>query len=175
MFASMHDCLIKRLLLLCLCGALMACQGEQGDDLDAFMRNAPSDKRPKVKALPEVQAYLAMQYNADGQLVDPFRARKVARKVGALQPNLSRPRQLLESYPLESLKYVGSIAKAKLQYALLLTPDHGVQQVRLGQYVGQDFGVVTKISETQLDLKEIVQDDLSGDWVTRLSTLTLQE
>jgi type IV pilus assembly protein PilP len=99
----------------------------------------------------------------------------VARKVGALQPNLSRPRQLLESYPLESLKYVGSITKAKLQYALLLTPDHGVQQVRLGQYVGQDFGVVTKISETQLDLKEIVQDDLSGDWVARLSTLTLQE
>jgi type IV pilus assembly protein PilP len=47
--------------------------------------------------------------------------------------------------------------------------------VRLGQYVGQDFGVVTKISETQLDLKEIVQDDLSGDWVARLSTLTLQE
>lgn len=119
MAASMHDALIKRLLLLCICGALMACQGEQGDDLDAFMRNAPSDKRPKVKPLPEVQAYLAMQYNADGQLVDPFRARKVARKAGALQPNLNRPRQLLESYPLESLKYVGSIAKAKLQYALL--------------------------------------------------------
>jgi type IV pilus assembly protein PilP len=175
MAASMHASFIKRLLILGFGCALVACQGDQGDDLDAFMRNAPSDKRPKVKALPEVQAYSAMQYNADGQLVDPFRARKVARKAGALQPNLSRPRQLLESYPLESLKYVGSIAKAKLQYALLLTPDHGVQQVRLGQYLGQDFGVVTKISETQLDLKEIVQDDLSGDWVERLATLNLQE
>ncbi len=155
--------------------ALLACQGEQGDDLDAFMRNTPSDKRPQVKPLPEMQAYYALQYNADGMLSDPFRARKVARKAGALQPNLKRPKQLLESYPLESLKYVGNIAKPKLQYALLLTPDHGVQQARVGDYMGQDFGVLTKISETQLDLKEIVQDELAGDWVERISTLTLQE
>ncbi len=165
----------KRLAILCVASTLFACQGEQGDDLDAFMRNASSDKRPKVKPLPEMQAYSALQYNADGLLVDPFRARKVARKAGALQPNLQRPRQLLESYPLESIKYVGSIAKPKLQYALLLTPDHGVQQARVGNYLGQDFGVVTKISETQLTLKEIVQDDLTGDWVERITTLSLQE
>ncbi len=165
----------KRLILLCLAASLFACQGESGDDLDAFMRNTPSNKQAKVSPLPEMHAYYAAQYNADGLLVDPFRARKVARKAGALQPNLQRPKQLLESYPLESIKYVGTIAKSKLLHALLLTPDHGVQQVRLGNYVGQDFGVVTKISETQIELKEIVQDDLSGDWVERISTLSLQE
>ncbi|NOS96450.1 MAG: pilus assembly protein PilP [Methylotenera sp.] len=140
------------------------------------MRDAAKDVVPKIKPLPEVKPYLALQYNADGLLIDPFRARKaVSSKSSVLQPNLNRPKEPMEAYPLESLKYVGLLSKSKLTYALLKTPDNAVQQVKLGNYVGQNFGRVTQVTDSEVVLKEIVQDDLSGDWVERTSTLALQE
>lgn len=155
--------------------ALAACNGDQGDDLDQYMRDATKDVKPRIKPLPEVKPYLALQYNADGILTDPFRARKAVNKSSVLQPNLNRPKEPMEAYPLESLKYVGMLSKNKLTYALLKTPDSAVQQVKLGNYVGQNYGRVTKITDGEVVLNEIVQDDLSGDWVERVSSLTLQE
>lgn len=155
--------------------ALTACDGGDGDDLDQYMRDAAKDVKPKVKPLPEVKPYTALQYNADESLVDPFRARKAVNKPSMLQPNLSRPKEPLEAYPLESLKYVGMLSKQKLTYALLKTPDNSVQQIKVGNYIGQNFGRVTQINDNEVIVNEIVQDELSGDWVERLSSLTLQE
>lgn len=155
--------------------ALVACNSSEGDDLDKFMRDAANDMRVMIKPLPEVKPYLALQYNADGTLSDPFRSRKAVNKSGVLQPSLNRPKEPMEAYPLESIKYVGLISKSKLTYALLKTPDNGVQQVKLGNYVGQNFGMVTQITDSEVVLKEIIQDDLSGDWVERVSNLALQE
>ena len=166
---------LKLLSILMLGVALAACNGDQGDDLDQYMRDATKDVKPKIKPLPEVKPYLALQYNADGILTDPFRARKAVNKSSVLQPNLNRPKEPMEAYPLESLKYVGMLSKNKLTYALLKTPDSAVQQVKLGNYVGQNYGRVTKITDGEVVLNEIVQDDLSGDWVERVSSLTLQE
>lgn len=165
-----------KLTLIILFGSLLvACSDESGDDLDKFMRDAANDMRPKIKPLPEVKPYAALQYNADGTLNDPFRARKASSKSGSSQPNLNRPREPMESYPLESIKYVGLLSRGKLVYALLQTPDSGVQQIKVGNYVGQNFGLVTEISDSEVTLKEVVQDDLSGDWVERASTIALQE
>lgn len=154
---------------------LAACSADEGDDLDSFIKNSAKDMRPKIKPLPEVKPYLALQYNADGKLSDPFRSRKASSKSGILQPNMSRPKEPMEAYPLESIKYVGLLSKSNLTYALLLTPDSGVQQVKLGNYVGQNFGMITKITDSEVVLKEIVQDELSGDWIERVSNLPLQE
>jgi type IV pilus assembly protein PilP len=154
---------------------LAACDGGEGDDLDSFIKNSAKDMRPKIKPLPEVKPYLALQYNADGKLSDPFRSRKASSKSGTLQPNMNRPKEPMEAYPLESIKYVGQLSKVKLTYALLLTPDNGVQQVKVGNYVGQNFGMITKITDSEVELKEIVQDELSGDWIERVSNLPLQE
>lgn len=166
----------SRLSYVCIvCIALAACNGDKGDDLDKFMRDAAKDMRVKIKPLPEVRPYLALQYNADGMLSDPFRSRKTANKSGGLQPNLSRPKEPMEAYPLENIKYVGLISKSKLTYALVKTPDNNVQQVKVGNFIGQNFGVVTQITDSEIVLKEIVQDDLSGDWIERVSNLLLQE
>jgi len=165
-----------RILSICMLSlGLAGCNGDKGDDLDKFMRDAANDMRVVIKPLPEVKPYLALQYNADGTLSDPFRSRKAVNKSGALQPNLNRPKEPMEAYPLESLKYVGHISKSKLTYALIKTPDNVVQQVKPGNYVGQNFGIVTQITDSEIVLKEIVQDELSGDWVERVSNLALQE
>jgi type IV pilus assembly protein PilP len=128
-----------------------------------------------VEPLPEVLPYIPLQYNADGTLTDPFRARKATSKSSALQPNMNRPKEPLEAYPLESLKYVGMLSKNKLTYALVKTPDNTVQQVKKGNYLGPNFGLVTAINENAIDIKEIIQDDLSGDWVERNASINLQE
>ena len=162
-------------LIVALSAFLVACGGDKGDDLDKFMASAANDMGKGVEPLPEVLPYSPLQYNADGTLSDPFKARKAASKSGALQPNTNRPKEALESYPLESLKYVGSLSKNKLSYALIRTPDNTVQQVKLGNYVGPNFGLVIKIDESAVEIKEIIQDDLTGDWVERNSSINLQE
>lgn len=166
----------KSLLMLPLCFMLFACGNDEGDDLDRFMRDAGNDMHPKIEALPEVKPYIPLQYNADGVLVDPFQARKIKGSgAGSLQPDMNRTKEVLESYPLESLKYVGLIEKAKLKYGLIEVTDKTVQQVRVGNYIGQNFGMVTAINENSLAIKEIVQDEITGDWVERAASLELQE
>jgi len=166
---------VKLLSTIALGVMLTACGGEEGDDLDQYMRDAAKHIKPSVKPLPEVKPYVALPYNADGSLVDPFRARKALNKSNTLQPNFNRPKEPMEAYPLESLKYVGMLSRNKLTYALLKTPDNSVQQVKLGNYVGQNFGRITQINDGEIILNEIVQDELSGDWVERISNLALQE
>lgn len=165
----------KSLLILALGGVLVACNGDKGDDLDKFMATAANDMSKNVEPLPEVLPYSPLQYNADGTLSDPFKARKAASKAGALQPNTNRPKEALEAYPLESLKYVGSMSKNKLSYALIKTPDNTIQQVKRGNYIGPNYGLITQINESDIVIKEIIQDDLTGDWVEHNASINLQE
>jgi type IV pilus assembly protein PilP len=166
---------LKPLLILALGSVLVACNGDKGDDLDKFMATAANDMSKNVEPLPEVLPYSPLQYNTDGTLSDPFKARKAANKAGALQPNTNRPKEALEAYPLESLKYVGSLSKNKLSYALIKTPDNTIQQVKRGNYIGPNYGLVTNINESDIVIKEIIQDDLTGDWVERNASINLQE
>ena len=117
-----------------------------------------------------------MEYNADGTLVNPFKARKsIVDANSKLQPDMNRPREPLESYPLESLKFVGSMEKQQLTYGLIQTPDNSVQQVKIGNYMGQNFGMVTDITESGVTLKEIVRDEMTGDWQERTANVDLQD
>jgi type IV pilus assembly protein PilP len=165
----------KSALVLLLVGLLSACGGGEGDDLDKFMASAANDMGKAVEPLPEVLPYSPLEYNADGTLTDPFKARKALSRAGALQPNTNRPKEALEAFPLESLKYVGSLSKNKSIFALIKTPDNTIQQVKTGNYVGPNFGLVTQINESDIVVKEIVQDDLTGDWVERNASINLQE
>jgi type IV pilus assembly protein PilP len=167
--------LLKLITISTLCLILVACNGDEGDDLDKFMSTAANDMSKGVEPLPEVLPYSPIQYNADGLLADPFKPRKAASKNGSLQPNINRPKDALEAYPLESLKYVGSMSRSKLTYALIKTPDNTIQQVKVGNYLGPNFGLVTAINEGDVVLKEIVQDDLTGDWIERSASINLQE
>ena len=101
--------------------------------------------------------------------------RKIEPTKGAskLAPDLTRRREPLEGYPLESLSMVGTLEKNKTVYALVRTPDRDVYQVKAGNYLGQNYGVVTTIGEGEIKLKELIQDG-AGDWAERSSTLQLQ-
>jgi type IV pilus assembly protein PilP len=156
--------------------ALMACSSGENEDLRQWMDDAARNIKGKIPPLPQVKPYEPVPYDA-GNLMDPFKVSKIGseQKTGGgsgRQPDLERPREPLEGYPLESLKYVGVMTKKKVSYAIIQV-DSALYQVRAGNYMGQNFGVVTRVSESETTLKELVQDS-AGDWVERTSTLLLQ-
>ena len=95
-------------------------------------------------------------------------------KRGENEPDLYRPKEALEDFPLENLKMVGYVKKSKVGYAVVRAPDGKLHQVRAGNYVGMNFGLITKISDTEISIKEVVQDS-TGDWSDRDSSLLLVE
>jgi type IV pilus assembly protein PilP len=158
-----------------LTATLTACGGSDMEDLQQFMNEAGKDMQGKIEPLPQIKPYEPFSYNAF-DLPDPFKPRKLspAGGGGGLQPDLTRPKEPLEAYSLETLKMVGMIGKKNGVHAVIATPDRGIYHVRAGNYMGQNFGLITKITDTEITLKEIVQDS-AGDWAERTSTLTLQE
>ena len=154
---------------------LSACSGHEEDDLDRWMKERKAQIKGKVEPLPEIKKYEPFSYNADGSLSDPFKGRKAISSGGAgLQPDLHRPKEPLESFPLESLKFVGYVEQGKKGVALMAAPDKTVYQVKVGNYMGQNYGLVTSLSKDEVVVKEMVQDGTS-DYVERLVTINPQE
>jgi type IV pilus assembly protein PilP len=156
---------------------LVACSGGDHDDLRQWMAEASKDMKGSVPPLPQVTPYEPVPYDAGG-LIDPFKQAKIEPEQkpgggGGKRPDYDRPREPLEAYPLESLKYVGVMIKNKAGYAIIQV-DGSLFQVKVGNYMGQNFGVITKVSDTEVSLRELVQDP-AGDWAERSSTLLLQE
>lgn len=154
---------------------LVSCSSEDQGELRQWMKDETKDLRGRIPPLPQVKPYEPVPYDAAG-LIDPFRPAKMKSEQkqggGGIQPDMNRPKEPLEAFPLESIKYVGSLTKNRQSHAILEVSG-SLHQVRAGSYMGQNFGIVTKITETELSLRELVQDP-AGDWVERTSTLLLQ-
>jgi type IV pilus assembly protein PilP len=157
----------------CVVLVLAGCGGESHQDLRAWMADQGKGARGRVDPLPQIKPYEPFAYNAF-DLPDPFKPRKIEPTKGGskLAPDLTRRREPLEAYPLESLNMVGTLAKGKSTYALVRTPDKDVYQVSAGNYLGQNFGVILGITESEIRMKELVQDG-SGDWTERTGALQL--
>ncbi|RTL33925.1 MAG: pilus assembly protein PilP [Burkholderiales bacterium] len=159
--------------------ALTACTGEQ-EELQAWMDQQRHEVRPNVQPLSPPQKFNPQAYaGMDG--VEPFSTQKLtgALKQESAQPNsavaaeLSRRKEPLEAFPLDSMSMVGSVNRKGVPYALLKV-DNLLYQVKVGEYLGQNYGKIMKITETEITLREIVQD-AAGEWIERPTTLQLQE
>jgi type IV pilus assembly protein PilP len=155
------------------CLALAGCGGDSHQDLRAWMAEQGKGVKGRLDPLPQVQPYEPFAYNAF-DLPDPFKPRKIepAKGTSKLAPDLNRRKEPLESYPLESLNMVGTLQKDKAIYALVRTSDKDLYQVRVGNHMGQNYGVITGVTDGEVRLKELVQDG-AGDWTERSSTLQL--
>jgi type IV pilus assembly protein PilP len=161
--------------------ALAACVGEEHSDLKQELNQLTKDFRGRVDPLPQVRPYEPVPYTAEGQ-IDPFRPQRIdvaQRRVGPSATNAraererDRPKEPLEAFPLESIQMMGTISQDKETFALVKAGPN-LYRVRKGNYMGQNFGVVTGIDESQISLKELVQDG-GGEWVERNSALQLVE
>jgi type IV pilus assembly protein PilP len=144
------------------------------------MEQQRREVKPSVQPLSPPRKFLPQAYGASGG-VEPFSPQKltVALKQEARQPNsllaseFNRRKEPLEAYPLDSMRMVGSVVKNGRHYALLRV-DNLLYQVKPGDYLGQNYGKIVKITETDVALREIVQD-AAGEWIERPSALQLQE
>jgi len=158
---------------------LVACSAEH-DELRAWMEQQRREAKPNVPPLQPPKRFDPQPYAA-AQAVDPYSTQKltVALKQEARQPNsllsaeMNRRKEPLESYPLDSMNMVGSVNKQGQPFALLRV-DNLLYQVKVGDYLGQNYGRITRISETDITLREIVQD-AAGEWIERPAALQLQE
>ena len=165
--------------VLVVASCLTACGAEQGE-LSQWMDQQKREVKPSVQPLSPPKKFNPQAYAALSG-VEPFSNQKlaVALKQEARQPNsllaseINRRKEPLEAYPLDSMSMVGSVVKAGRPYALLRV-DSLLYQVKPGDYLGQNYGKITKISETDVALREIVQD-AAGEWIERTSALQLQE
>jgi type IV pilus assembly protein PilP len=166
---------MKRLTLLLFSIMIAGCGIGGKSDLEQFVADSGKNLQGKVEPLPKVKPYEPFEYNAF-DLPDPFKPRKLSPSAGGggLQPDLMRPKEPLEAYSLETLKMVGVIQKGKDINAIIKAPDNSVYHVHIGNYLGQNFGKIVGITDSEVKLREIVQDS-AGDWTERDSTLTLQE
>ena len=166
---------MRKISLVLVALVLAACSNSEHDDLRQWMDDASKNIKGRIPPLPQVKPYEPVAYDVSN-LMDPFKPSKIGveqkKSGGGLRPDMDRPREPLEAYPLESLKYVGVMTRKKSSYALIQV-DGALYQVRPGNYMGQNFGVITKISESEVALKELVQDS-AGDWVEKESSLLLQ-
>ena len=165
---------MKRLAIALIVTGLSGCGSGDMDDLHRFVAETGKDMQGKIDPLPEVKPYEPFSYSAF-DLPDPFKPRKLSTGGGGgMQPDLTRPKEPLEAFSLETLKMVGVLSQKGVIQAVIKTPDSSVYHVRKGNYVGQNFGLITQISDSEVTLREIVQDS-AGDWSERTSTLNLQE
>ena len=91
-----------------------------------------------------------------------------------VRPDLDRPREPLEAWPMEQLSMVGTLDVDGARSALILTPEQEVQRVRVGNHMGSNFGRITRIGDTQIDMVEIVPNG-QGGWIERSRAMALKE
>jgi len=167
---------MKRLILASLVmGVLGGCSSEM-DDLKRFVRESDKGLPRRVDPLPAVKPFEPFSYEGF-DLPDPFKPRKLAAPRegagGGIAPDLNRRKEPLEAFPLEQLKMVGTLTQGKDTYALVRA-DKTLYRVKKGNYMGQNFGLITDVTDGEIKLKEIVQDS-AGDWTERQSVLPLLE
>jgi type IV pilus assembly protein PilP len=157
---------------------LTGCGGEEFQDLRDFVKNAGADMRGKVEPPPEIKPYEPFSYDNSTAIQDPFKPRKIDLKssshAGINQPNLERPKEELEEFPLESLKMVGFLQQGNIEYAVIRSSNGKLHRVKAGNYLGMNFGQITAITDTEVRVKEMMQDG-AGDWSERESSLQLVE
>ena len=161
---------------------LTAC-GSPDQELQSWMTEQRNQSRSKVERLPEPTKFSPQAYTQEGS-VEPFSNLKLAQALkrdsnqstanrALIAPEIARRKEPLEASPLDAVFMVGSLIKLGQPVALVRV-DNLLYQVRVGNYLGQNYGRITKVSETGLSLREIVQD-AAGEWIERTATLQLQE
>ncbi|MBU6953940.1 pilus assembly protein PilP [Hahella sp. HN01] len=169
--------------LVVLFGGVGGCSSNAGfDDLQAFVKEVKARPKKRIEPLPEPKAYQAFSYSTANRR-SPFappQELKLAqiedKPKSNVKPDFDRPPELLESFPIGSMSMVGTINKdgETTLYALVNDGQGGIHRVRKGQYMGKNHGRVVSISDTGVDIVEIVSDG-QGGWFERPRTLGLKE
>ena len=146
--------------------ALGACVGDM-DDLDQYINTVKAKPGGRIDPLPEITPYEVFTYIADAEgLRSPFvpdspqAAAGIA--AGGTRPDPERSREFLEQFPLDTLRMVGTLQLGETHFGLVQTSDGLIHRVVPGNYMGQNDGRIVVVSESEIELVEIISDGIGG-------------
>lgn len=171
---------LRTFVVMALFASLVACSSGSLSDLQSYVQSVKARPAGRIAPLPEFKTYETFAYSA-GNLRDPFvmmqnEAELVQATAGAAgpKPDEQRNKETLEMYPLDTLRFVGQLERGNEKWAIVTSPDGLVHRVKAGNYIGQNFGKITAVTESQLEITELVPDGMGG-WVERQAALSLGE
>jgi type IV pilus assembly protein PilP len=154
--------------------------GANIDELSEWMKEQQREVKPNVEPIVAPKKFVPQPYASIAGM-EPFSSQKIGsgtrldggQSNAMLAAQLRRRKEPLEAYPIDAMKMVGTVNRQGKPHALIEV-DKLLHYVRVGEYVGQNYGQITKIDETELSLRELVQD-AAGEWIERTTNLQLQE
>ncbi|NNG11859.1 MAG: pilus assembly protein PilP [Halobacteria archaeon] len=172
---------LRWLSAIALSGSMAACSDNRMADLEDYVKETKSQQRSSIEPLPEFEPFESFIYQAHA-LRDPFTTPVFAHapasvaQAGAsgIKPDFDRPREPLEEYPLDSLRMVGTLEQAQDSWALVLDTEQTIHRVQHGNYLGQNYGKIVRVSEFEVELMEIIPDGLGG-WMERQASIAISE
>ncbi len=160
---------------------LIGCTQYDATDLNTFVEDTKAKHAGQIEPLPMITPYESYRYDVEDER-DPFKisvsmtqaAPNKNRGSNGLTPNSIRNKEELERFSLNTLSMVGVLNNDGLNWAIIKAPDNSIFRVREGNYMGENHGKIVKISESSIQLKEIVSDGMGG-WLQQDNTMTLSE
>jgi type IV pilus assembly protein PilP len=153
---------------------LSGCSGDSFQDIKGWMNEQRMAAKGKIEPLPSAKSFVAVPFVFHS---DPFKDKPVLSldsiEKNKYAPDPNRRKEPLESYSLETLKMVGSINKDGEYYAMIKTPDKTVHYVKKGNYMGNNYGQITEVTEGSIILDERVHD--SDEWKPKKTIITLED
>ena len=159
----MNATFIYRFLAVSLLALSAAGCGGGMDDLMAYVDEVKARPGGRIEPLPQIKPYQTFDYVA-GSRRSPF-VQEAGPSTGQLagpRPDASRPKEYLEGFPLDTLDMVGTLEREGRTYGLVQTQDGLVHRVLPGNYVGQNDGRVVSVSESGIQVEELVPDGIGG-------------
>ena len=168
---------LKHGLVLVIALGLAACGGDM-DDLDRYINEIKARPGGRIDPLPEITPYEVFTYVADAEgLRSPFvpdTPQAAGSAAGGARPDPDRSREYLEGFPLDTLSMVGTLYIGETMYGLVQTADGLIHRVVPGNYMGQNDGRITDISESEIELVEIISDGIGG-YIERDAAVSLSD
>ncbi len=149
---------------------LTGCNKE--NDLVAYVQEVNKRPSSQIEPLPPVRVFEDYVYSASA-LRSPFQPPMVDLKVAKGKgPDVNRPKEVLEAFPLDSLRLVGALQKKGILWALIIDKSGMIHHLKVGNYLGQNSGRINKILEDRIELIETVADS-QGRWQEKPITMNL--
>lgn len=150
---------------------LTACSGDN-NDLSQYIHSVKMRKTRAILPIPTFAALPGFKFPEDDNRRNPFKPTSQKKLVDPFTPDQRRVRQVLEAYPLDSLKFVGTLTQDHQIWGLIKQPSSQISRVRVGDYMGQNYGRISVIKNNSIKLEETIKS-ASGAWEKHMTTLEL--
>lgn len=169
-----------------LTGVLSGCAAEDPTaDLEQYVRETQERQRPHIEPLPEIKPYKTFLYGAKlDEYRTPFspsvdgdteaRPQQKPAYAGGPKPDLNRRKEALEQFPLDALRMQGTLVQGGVNWGIVIAPDGSVHRVQVGNYLGRNYGRISRVTEDSIEVMELVTDGANG-WQQREAALALNQ